>query len=455
MLQSDASEVSCPFGDNICFEGKAFEVKARPIDSRLHLGINARSEDRVIYDRQLTCAPLITKGYGQFVNDTDGTPTHIQYFYGAQGTLETENKPNHTYEYPLARKAAKISYQVEVHEHRVGGGPWWSPIEALSRSEGDMFIIFIEQNSVRHWKPNQDPVFRANKSVTLSETPMFESERYVSPIACYQQHRFCTPDHESCTSWGGRYEMLNITTKRPSGFTPTQLATASRLFFAALSTSIYETINSRPSMCLRAQDKMYWLYQMPLPDNQWQHEILSWAQEGLASLQAAVQEYAAGPSIALEGGYMKRMWHEKIPDNYVSSDRVYDKTWESMCHSQIVHDTQGTLNFALLGIAVILGLGILITILSFVIEPFTALVQRRFNVGATRADAWQRDESLQSLRLLFEKYNRGIWRGHSDLVPVTINANETFFYPLAHGIVEDSYQSLPNKEDDKSGRITA
>jgi hypothetical protein len=53
------------------------------------------------------------------------------------------------------------------------------------------------------------------------------------------------------------------------GFNTRQIATAGRIFLASLATSIYETINARSSKYLHAQDKMDWLFQMPLPDNQW------------------------------------------------------------------------------------------------------------------------------------------------------------------------------------------
>ena len=96
MLESDSKTVACPFGDNICFEGKAFEVKTTSIDSRAHLGINARSDERVIYDRHLTCAPLVTKSYGIFRNDTD--PARVEYFYGPQHQGNV-NISDRTYDY--------------------------------------------------------------------------------------------------------------------------------------------------------------------------------------------------------------------------------------------------------------------------------------------------------------------------------------------------------------------
>jgi hypothetical protein len=445
MLGSDANPVACPFGDNICFDGKAFEVKARSIDSRLHLGINARPEDGILYDRQLTCAPLVSKGYG--VNVTDSAPPRVQYFYGSGD----QNRSNFTFEYLLSRSSADVSYQVNIWEHRLSNASLWSLIPALARTGADTFIIFVEQNSVLHRKANKDPVFSANNRVDKdSGVPQYRSDRYVSPIACFQQHRFCSPtDSAQCFPWSGRYEMLT-NTPRSHGFNTRQIATAGRIFLASQASSLYETINARSSKCLRAQDKMDWLFQMPLPDNQWEIEVLTWAQQGLAALQAAVTDYAAGPSIELDGAYMLKMYHEddEIPANYSAEAREVDRAWKDMCANQIVRDAQGTLNFSVVGLAVIIVLGVFIAVLSYVVEPLTAVVQKMLHTGVGRADAWQRDEGLQTLRMLFEAHGRGSWTGAADMVPVTVEKGEAFFFPeegVVSGVAREVYTSFPNK----------
>jgi hypothetical protein len=146
-------------------------------------------------------------------------------------------------------------------------------------------------------------------------------------------------------------------------FNPAQIATAGRIVLASLATSIYEAINSRSSKCLRAQDKMDWLWQMPLPSNQWEIEVLSWAHQGLASLQTAVQEHAAGPTLELDGGFMQGMKSGTELINYTTADYAVDAAYKAMCRNPIVHDSQGTMKVSLLGIGIIFGLQTLIGIL--------------------------------------------------------------------------------------------
>ena len=97
-LRSATRSVACPFGDDICVDGKAFAVQTLRIDSRNHLGINARDQDRVHHDRQLTCAPLVSGDYARFINDSRGAPSRIQYFYGAS-SFQGQKLTDFTYEY--------------------------------------------------------------------------------------------------------------------------------------------------------------------------------------------------------------------------------------------------------------------------------------------------------------------------------------------------------------------
>ncbi|KAF2032051.1 hypothetical protein EK21DRAFT_110264 [Setomelanomma holmii] len=88
MLVSDTSTVECPFGDNICLNGTAVEVQAKSINSRAHLGINARSDERVTHDRHLVCAPLNSRNYSKPVNDSEGNLERVEYYYEPQPGID-------------------------------------------------------------------------------------------------------------------------------------------------------------------------------------------------------------------------------------------------------------------------------------------------------------------------------------------------------------------------------
>jgi len=367
--------------------------------------------------------------------------------------LQPGSNTSYTYEYANIRRNANISYYLDIWEHRTNANLYWLPIEALNISSSDKFIMFLEQNSVSHWKPNKDPIFAATQAVG-DTTVTYRADRMVSPMVCTQQHRFCNPNNAQCSAWTGRFEALKavVSVDSPINLNINQLATASRIFLASLGNSLYEAINSRPSMALRAQTKMDWLFQIGLPDNQWEIEVLNWVQQGMASLQTAIQEYAAGPTLDVKGGVMQVYGSETDPATSTPEQRAVNLAYAHMCGTQIVHDAQGTLNFSLLGVSVVFVLGIFIIIFSFIVEPLTAWVQRMLGKGVQRANAWQRDDGLHTLRLLFETHQRGSWKGESDVVPVTVHPNEVFFYPeaAAHGPAREVYQAVPMKGDDKS-----
>jgi hypothetical protein len=164
-------------------------VDTGSIDSRSQLGINARLRDRVFFDRHLTCAPLATQGYIELANYSNGNPTLAHYYYGTAST-------NYTFRYYIPLSISNTGCQVNVWEHRPGTKDLeWVPIIELTGNGGDTSIVFLEPNSVAHFAPNNDPVFRAQ----LYDGKMYKADRLVSPIACFQKYRFCNQDHRRCS----------------------------------------------------------------------------------------------------------------------------------------------------------------------------------------------------------------------------------------------------------------
>jgi hypothetical protein len=66
-----------------------------------------------------------------------------------------------------------------------------------------------------------------------------------------------------------------------------------------------------------------------------------------------------------------------------------------------------------------------------------------------RADAWRRDEGLQTLRMLLEAQGRETWSGRGDMVRVTVEKGEVFFWAEegGDGAVGEVYHSVPENVD--------
>jgi hypothetical protein len=86
--------VSCPFASKRCLLGpsSAFSVKTEPLDSHIHFGINARKQDRVLFETNLTCSVLDVED----LTSIDPSATYLQFALGPKRRLS-----NYTYEYDM------------------------------------------------------------------------------------------------------------------------------------------------------------------------------------------------------------------------------------------------------------------------------------------------------------------------------------------------------------------
>lgn len=100
-----------------------------------------------------------------------------------------------------------------------------------------------------------------------------------------------------------------------------------------------------------------------------------------------------------------------------------------MCRNQLVRSTGGTVSFSVLGVAVILGVGGFIVLLSFVLEALVGWAQGRWwkRRQLWRREAWRRDEALQVQRALFEQMGWGRWvEGAEEMAVPVCEAGERF-----------------------------
>jgi len=135
----------CPFKSTICqtvVQGKsrytwdkelaivdksAIEIDSGLIASDLHLGINTLPDDRVTYQRKLTCSPIAKQGFEVSTTDPTTKDIHYYYFYGpplnadpiighTTGTTDpilSLPRGNWTYEVTLTNATYRSGYNLE------------------------------------------------------------------------------------------------------------------------------------------------------------------------------------------------------------------------------------------------------------------------------------------------------------------------------------------------------
>lgn len=306
----------------MCLESKAFEIETKSIDSAVDLGINGREEHRILCDRQLTCAPLVTDGYQIAVPDAQGRVESWRYYYGPVDAWYP-GRHNWTIEISAMPPNVNVTYLTDARDDSMRDTSWL-PLDSLSTGNGDVTIIFVQHNNVIHQTANNDPVFRANVSFQglaaySGETTYFRPFNRISPMSCTTTHRYCTLGRRSCTAESGYRDSSSEVLSADLDFTPEQRATAIRIMLATWLTNIYDIVVSRPQSALQAQELTRRNYQSALPDNQWEIEVLSWEQINLARLQAYVHDFAAGGDLKPTLSYREPL--RRVPHNKASPDR--------------------------------------------------------------------------------------------------------------------------------------
>ncbi|KAL0944938.1 uncharacterized protein CTRU02_202825 [Colletotrichum truncatum] len=411
--------VDCPFADRICLGHRGFRMESERINSHNHLGINAPEQNRIFYSRETVCSPLVTQpGFIQYVNGSEakelGWPDNIliKYLYGSRGDR------NYTYIYNTYGQNMQTGYSTWTYYTLAGrNDSTWKPAEALEVEHRDLTLMLIAPNSIIHMEPNDDPVFAANNPMNIGGVIAYLPDRFVSPIACADGHQICNPMNDQCTPFLGSSELLEAARGGRLGLNPTQVATVTRLGPAVSLSTFYNLIWTRTQSFLRAQELVGGLTQLPLPSNQWEIEMESLMADALAGLQHQTLEYVTGPAAPSRGTTLQ-LW-DTLPESASVAAEDIRVPLRELCGSQRIRETQGTLNFSVVGLGVLFGVGSAMIIASLLLEPLTRFVQMRTGWGTLKAKRWERDDSLQVMRLLFELRDAGLWKGNTESFPTT------------------------------------
>ncbi|KAK1990167.1 hypothetical protein LX36DRAFT_664486 [Colletotrichum falcatum] len=442
--------VSCPFADAVCTGAGSLAMKTELIDSHAHLGINQPRRNRVYYQRETECSPLVTqRGFSRFVNGSETREfgwddnVLIKYFYGGVGSND------YTYVYNTYGESTKTGYTTwSIHALAGSNGTIWRPAEALLPDHRDVTLMLIAPNSVVHLARNDDPVFGASIPIELGDGDVaYRPNRYVSPVACADRHRVCNPNNGVCTPPQGGAETVRNARGRDIGLNPVQLATVDRMGLHFAASTFHHLIWTRTQSFLKAQELVADLMQLPLPPNQWEIEMASLFADNLAKMQHHVLEYVTGPSLAV-GGTVEKAW-EPVGSSSEAREDYYGAAQEDMCHGQKTRDPQGTINFSVAGLSLLLGLGSLFVALSYSLESVTRALQQKTGLGVRKAKRWERDESLQVMRMLFELKDAGTWMGSTDCFPTT-DSKEAFEYDCDRRGPDFEYSTISHENRRKN-----
>lgn len=191
-----------------------------------------------------------------------------------------------------------------------------STLEAAPESfprDGDLHIVFLSGNGIRFSAPVNDLWYRAtiptkpvDKPGSLPDLHAYRPDEAASPMACLQRFQFCDGSTSRCgplASWAdaqtGADELFG--TNLEAEDTPLDSERASRFYwFLSLMTYSVPNLSSvllqLGAASLASTRTLYAGLMGPLPNDQWQVDVMQWWATYLAGIQGGVVSTAAGPA---------------------------------------------------------------------------------------------------------------------------------------------------------------
>ncbi|KAI0544175.1 hypothetical protein F4679DRAFT_591693 [Xylaria curta] len=444
---------TCPFQNRICRDPQStLRLDTGYIDSNDHLGLSAPANQRFAWRYVLHCAPLETKGYTSRI--VDAGKGWIRFHYGnvSVGALGNQTMRDYLYEIEdsnfqyqprkgdsLAGSNFKLSYDNSVTFQGKPVDGYFTPIPELARSDGDTTMAFLSGNGVPFAQLMDDGWYRATDFLTTishssasGSQPVYRPSVAASPMGCVEQWQWCNsayPKDRGCGPLAGQSDALygaaalfNLTSEDLDSDRPVSSeASGTRLIWPALLTLGYPT--ALPSLLghlgaksLASQSRLYSGVQWPLPNNQWQLDVIQWWNTILAAVQASCT--CNPPSVLLESYIVEAAQGSTDPEFREFTAPPLNEEEQKLCNSQKIRSSAYS-SFNLLGLYIIFILGAVIICVSFALEPLLECLYKRRKYKPYAHFEWISNNSLQLHRLAQEELGLTKWSRCTEEVPTT------------------------------------
>ncbi|KAI9148868.1 hypothetical protein HJFPF1_10911 [Paramyrothecium foliicola] len=439
-MEIDAN-ASCPFDDSVCISPNSnILLDSGLMDSHSDFGLNAPPAERFKSRYQLQCAPLATNDYRSAYSYENVTYMRYQYGKGLVkdntcnctfavniDALESEDKLRTTpfleasQEYSLTTSSARYtngSFDVERST--------FEPISELDQGK-DFQLIFLLPNGMEFVSPSQDDWYRATTPTStqiadgggvLGDVSMYKADEPAWPMACIEQYEACK--HGVCTGLGNAAEVfgrIHDDLQMASPF----LSNGS--YFSTLSGPI-NVIYALGRTSLASRYKATSDMQTDAGVTEWHLDVVHWFSTSLADLQYVMTDIAGGPTI------------DGDPELQAYVRRPNETERQEFCNNQKVRSTAYT-SFSMFWLLFVLLLGLLIIVLSAILEPIALFIAKRLgprlrSTGYARLE-WRGNHALQLHRLAHEEVELGSWElGRWDTPITNLDPELAPFHTTGH-----------------------
>ncbi|KAF2138395.1 uncharacterized protein K452DRAFT_277538 [Aplosporella prunicola CBS 121167] len=420
---------SCPFEEDMCklkFGNIVFDTGY--LDSNSDLGINAPANERILFRRVSSCAPLETEGFQDSFQMSGENFNHTRYNFGKAmdglGTYYNQSTYEHA-DFTWTKDGKRLvpyntpeTYELFLSTAFVLNGSnfvnrsQFDIIPKLQQKDADIHLLFLSANKVSYTDPINDTWFSAHYPSGVNKnnmtTRLYGADRSGSLLACSVKEQYCNPNlplASRCSPFGGTYESAALAEGLWKGSKHKIIFNWVSSIITAYSTTILDVAGMLGASSLLARYRSQLWVSGPLPDNQWQLELEHWHAASLLSAQGMMAITANGPSDSRQSPWLRK------PNNTIE---------ENLCRSQKIKSLEHT-NFSVFGLSFTLALGFVIICLAYTIEPLINWILRRCkrNPDAYKRLEWTTNNTLQLHRLAHEELGIGTWAECAGDVPVT------------------------------------
>lgn len=176
----------------------------------------------------------------------------------------------------------------------------------LTRTDADVTLLFLSAPRVLYTEAINDPWYSAHRQGSRarhddgSGIPLYEQDEPASVLGCVSQYQVCnpiSPGGRRCLPLGGMIEntryQFNESWNNDS-IQNQQLANAVSSLMEDAYQSLHEIIENAGPPALLARFGQSGQVAGPLPDDQWEQEVVRWASASANSLQSVFVESAMG-----------------------------------------------------------------------------------------------------------------------------------------------------------------
>lgn len=294
--------------------------------------------------------------------------------------------------------------------------PGWLPIPDFNRTDADATLFVLNQNSMIHPSPVDDPFFAAHRRQgpipgIFNGGNFYTADNLTAFMGCAEQFQLLNNANNVTTALSSYIAVVNQ--RNNIGLTETQNEISWRLLSPIYQSLIGRGMYTGQGDVLRAsQSAWFTTMSAALPSNQWQIELQGWFEQALAMHQLEAMSFVSKDVEDLSP-YGQILQYNK------------SSITNKLCETQIMRSTGGYQSFSVLGLGLIGAIGALIAVVSWVLEWAVVAVRAKRGKGEEyyKNVAWRMDSMFNQQRLAFGAGTRDTrdveWDKIGSGVPVT------------------------------------